>query len=125
MKAPKKTRVDTSLGAVNIEFADIEDIRDVNDNSKSVKVDENSSSGIGVSPVSDTLREAIEEMRGKVLVMVPDIKRQEEAGERVMDRATVLLSDTQSYRDQLAEVRHEYTSRVNQVSSILYSGSGR
>ena len=115
MKAPKKTKVDTSLGPVNIEFANITE-RDMNDNSKSIKVEGSSSD---ISLLSETMRDAIEKMRSRMLAMIPDIKRQEEASDSILGRVTVLESDINNYREQLAEVKHEYTSRLNQVSSIL------
>ena len=120
MKAPKKSKVDTSLGPVNIEFADITDTdRDMNDNTPSIKVEEHSNKEVGTGLLSDIMRDAIEEMRSKMLTMIPDIKRQEEASDSIVGRASVLESDINNYREQLAEVKHEYTSRLNQVSSIL------
>ena len=118
MKAPKKTKVDTSLGPVNIEFASITD-KDMNDNNQSIKVEANSNKEAGAGLLSDIMRDAIEEMRSKMLTMIPDIKRQEAASDSIVGRATVLESDINNYREQLAEVKHEYTSRLNQVSSIL------
>ena len=108
-------KVDTSLGPVNIEFANITE-RDMNDNSKSIKVEGSSSD---ISLLSETMRDAIEKMRSKMLAMIPDIKRQEEASDSILGRVTILESDINNYREQLAEVKHEYTSRLNQVSSIL------
>ena len=64
-----------SLGPFNSEFANITD-KDINDNSKSIKVDGNSSDS---SLMSDTMRDAIEKMRSRMMAMIPDIKRQEEA----------------------------------------------
>ena len=116
MKVPKKIKVDTSLGPVNIEFANIAD-KDINDNTKSVEVQGNSS-----DLLSDTLRDAIEEMRSQMLAMIPDIKRQEEASDTILGRVTVLESDINNYREQLAEVKHEYISRLSLVSSILQGG---
>ena len=121
MKVLKKTKVhkvDTSLGPVNIEFANISD-KDINDNSKSIKVEGNSSDS---SLLSDTMRDAIENMRSQMLAMIPDIKRQEEASDTILGRVTVLESDIINYREQLAEVKHEYTSRLSLVSSILQGG---
>ena len=112
MKVPKKTKVDTSLGPVNIEFANIPD-KDINDNTKSVKVD---------SRLSNTVKDAIEKMRSQMLAMIPDIKRQEEASDTILGRATVLEADINNYREQLVEVKHEYTSRLSLVSSILQGG---
>ena len=120
MKAPKKSKVDTSLGPVNIEFASITDTeRDMNDNTPSIKVEANSNREAGAGLLSDIMRDAIEEMRSKMLTMIPDIKRQEAASDSIVGRATVLESDINNYMEQLAEVKHEYTSRLNQVSSIL------
>ena len=116
MKASKKSKVDTSLGPVNIEFADIAD-KDMNDNAKGIKVEANPMDEVCL--VSDTMRDAIEMMRSKMLAMIPDIKRQEEASDSIMDRATILEADINNYREQLAEMKHEYTSRLSQVSSIL------
>ena len=116
MKAPKKSKVDTSLGPVNIEFADIAD-KDMNDNAKGIKVEANPMDEVCF--VSDTMRDAIEMMRSKMLAMIPDIKRHEEASDSIMDRATILEADINNYREQLAEMKHEYTSRLSQVSSIL------
>ena len=116
MKVPKKIKVDTSLGPVNIEFANIAN-KDINDNTKSVKVQGNSS-----DLLSETIRDAIEKMRNQMLAMIPDIKRQEEASDTILGRVTVLESDINNYREQLAEVRHEYTSRLSLVSSILQGG---
>ena len=90
-----------------------------NDNTPSIKVEENSNKEVGAGLLSDIMRDAIEEMRSKMLTMIPDIKRQEEASDSIVGRATVLESDINNYREQLAEVKHEYTSRLNQVSSIL------
>ena len=118
MKVPKKTKVDTSLGPVHIEFANITD-KDVNDNSKGIKVDGNSSDN---SMLSDNMRDAIEKMRSQMLAMIPDIKRQEEASDTILGRVTVLEADINNYREQLAEVKHEYTSRLSLVSSILQEG---
>ena len=109
MKVLKKTKVhkvDTSLGPVNIEFANISD-KDINDNSKSIKVEGNSSDS---SLLSDTMRDAIENMRSQMLAMIPDIKRQEEATDTFLGRVTVIESDINNYREQLAEVKHEYIS---------------
>ena len=120
MKAPKKTKVDTSLGPVNNEFADIADKdRDVNDNAKGMKVEAKPRDEVCL--VSDTMRDAIEKMRSKMLAMMPDIKRREEASDSVMGRAmaTVLEAVINNYRKQLAELKHEYTSRLYQVSFIL------
>ena len=118
MKAPKKTKVDTSLGPVNIEFADIADKdRDMNENATSIKVEANPRDTVCL--VSDIMRDGIEKMRSKMLAMIPDIKRQEEASDSIMGRATVLEADINNYREQLAELKHEYTSRLSQVSSIL------
>ena len=89
--------------------------RDDNENSKRIKIKRIE----GKTLPSDILRDSIEEMRSKLLAMIPDIKRQEEAGDNVWARATVLKSDLQDCREQLAEVKHEYTSRLNQISSIL------
>ena len=66
------------------------------------------------------MRDAIEKMRSKMLAMIPDIKRQEEASDSILGRVTILESDINNYREQLAEVKHEYTSRLSQVSSILH-----
>ena len=118
MKAQKKSKVDTSLGPVNIEFADIADKdRDMNDNAKRIKVEANPRDEVCL--VSDSMRDAIEKMRSKMLAMIPDIKRQEEASDSIMGRATVLVADINNYREQLAELKHEYVSRLSQVSSIL------
>ena len=57
-----------------------------------------------------------------MLAMIPDIKRQEEASDTILGRVTVLESDLNNYREQLAEVKHEYTSRLSLVSSILQGG---
>ena len=65
-------KVDTSLGPVNFEFANITE-RDMNDNSKSIKVEENSKIIKVEGNSSDTLRDAIEKMRIKMLAMFPDI----------------------------------------------------
>ena len=118
VKVPKKTKVDTSLGPVHIEFANITD-KDVNDNSKGIKVEGISSDN---SMLSDNMRDAIEKMRSQMLAMIPDIKRQEEASDTILGRVTVLESDLNNYREQLAEVKHEYTSRLSLVSSILQGG---
>ena len=118
MKAPKKTKVDTSLGPVHIEFANIAD-KDINDNTEGIKVE---GSSIDISLMSDTMRDAIEKMRSQMLAMIPDIKRQEEASDTILGRVTVLESDLNNYREQLAEVKHEYTSRLSLVSSILQGG---
>ena len=121
MKAPKKTKVDTSLGPVNIEFADIADKdRDMNDNAKGIKVEANPRDKVCL--VSDTMRDAIEKMRSQMLAMIPDIKRQEEASDTILGRVTVLESDINNYREQLAEVKHEYNSRLSLVSCILQGG---
>ena len=121
MKAPtsKKSKVDPSPSKVKQASTQealltITD-RDVKENPKSIKIKKNE----GKTHPSDILRDSIEEMRSKMLTMIPDIKRQEEAGDSVMARATVLKSDLQDYGEQLVEVKHEYTSRLNQISSIL------
>ena len=72
--------------------------------------------------LSDNMRDAIEKMRSQMLAMIPDIKRQEEASDTILGRVTVLESDLNNYREQLAEVKHEYTSRLSLVSSILQGG---
>ena len=56
-------KVDTSLGPVNFEFANITE-RDMNDNSKSIKVEGSSSD---ISLLSETMRDAIAKMRIKML----------------------------------------------------------
>ena len=49
MKAPKKSKVDTSLSPVNIEFANITDTDgDMNDISPSINVEANSNREAGV-----------------------------------------------------------------------------
>ena len=118
MKSPKMCKVDHILSPVkpvNSPEAHLtgKDKPDVNDNSSVKEVKEDT------SPLSNIMRDAIEEMRSKMLSMIPDIKRQEEVSDSIVGRATVLESDINNYREQLAEVKHEYTSRLNQVSSIL------
>ena len=100
MKPPKKSKVvDTSLGPVNIEFADIADKdRDMNENATSIKVEANPRDTVCL--VSDIMRDGIEKMRGKMLAMIPDIKRQEEASDSIMGRATVLEADINNYRGE-------------------------
>ena len=93
---------------------------DMNDNTKRVKAVVGGMESNSL--LSDTLKDSIEEMRSKVLAMIPDIKRQEEASESIIGRVTVLQSDISNYREQLADVKHEYTSRLNQISSILNMG---
>ena len=123
MKAPtsKKSKVDPSPSPSKAKQASTQEAlltitdRDVKENPKSIKIKKNE----GKTHPSDILRDSIEEMRSKMLTMIPDIKRQEEAGDSVMARATVLKSDLQDYGEQLVEVKHEYTSRLNQISSIL------
>ena len=118
MNHQKKSKIDTSLGPVNIEFADIADKdRDMNDNAKSIKVKANPRNEVCL--LSDIMRDEIEKMRSKMLSMIPDIKRQEEASDSIMGRATVLEADINNYREQLADLKHEYISRLSQVSSIL------
>ena len=68
------------------------------------------------------MRDAIEKMRSQMLAMIPDIKRQEEASDTILGRVTVLELDLNNYREQLAEVKHEYISRLSLVSSILQGG---
>ena len=65
------------------------------------------------------MRDTIEKMRSKMLAMIPDIKRQEEASDSIMGAAILLEADINNYREHLAEIKHEYTSRLSQVSSIL------
>ena len=48
MKAPKKSKVDTSLSPVNIEFANITNTDRVNDISPSINVEANSNREVGV-----------------------------------------------------------------------------
>ena len=119
MKAPKMSKVDPGSGKrVSPESLIMEtDKVEINANSKNVKV--NGSFKEENTLLSDVMRNGIEEMRSKVLAMIPDIKRQEEASDSILGRVTVLESDINNYREQLAEVKHEYTSRLNQVSSIL------
>ena len=89
----------------------------MNDNAKGIKVEDKPRDEVCL--LSDIMRDGIEKMRSKMLSMIPDIKRQEEASDSIMGRATVLEADINNYREQLAELKHEYTSRLNQVSSIL------
>ena len=122
MKAPKMSKVDHIPSPVKRvssreENGTDSNKLDMNENTKRVK-----SSGNGKEdnrPLSDVMKDAIEEMRSKMLAMIPDIKRQEEASDTIMGRATVLEADIKNYREQLAEVKHEYTSRLSQISSIL------
>ena len=104
------------------------------------------------------LKETMEQLRSEVVLMVPEIRRQEEAGDGILARSARLGADikvgesslyctfffserfsicahgmlksntvfrylkcpfTQEYREQLAGLRHQYTSRLNQVSFIL------
>ena len=119
MKAPtyKRSKVDSSPSAVkqaSTQEAHLID-RDINENSESIKIKNKD----GKNLPSDTLGDAIEEMRNKVLAMIPGIKMQEEAGDSVVARGTVLVSDIRDYREQLAEVKHEYTSTLNLIFGIL------
>ena len=125
VKAPKLSKVDSSsVKKVSPESHIMDtDKLEINGNSKSLKVngivkEEN-------SLLSDIMRNGIEEMRRKMLAKIPDIKRQEEASDNILGRVTVLENDIKNYREQLAEVKHEYTSRLNQVSSILNMPRGR
>ena len=116
-KAPnsKKSKVDPSPSPqkrASTQEAPLADTS-IKENSKTNKIKD------GKNLPSVTLRDSIEDVRSKMLAMIPDIKRQEEAGDSVMARATVLESDLQDYGEKLAEVKHEYTSRLNQISSIL------
>ena len=121
MKAPKMSKVDHIPSPVNMNIQEDNGTDpnnlDMNDNTKSVKKIGNRKEEN--RPLSDVMRDAIEEVRSKMLAMIPDVKRQEEASDSIMGRATVLEADINNYREQLAGVKHEYTSRLSQLSSIL------
>ena len=123
VKAPKMSKVDpSSVKRVSPESNIMEtDKLEMNGNSESVKVNVKEEN----SPLSDIMRNCIEDMRSKMLAMIPDMKRQEEASDSILGRVNVLESDIKNYQEQLAEVKHEYTSRLNQVSSILNMPRGR
>ena len=117
VKVPKMSKVDpSSVKRVGPESPIMDtDKLEMNGNSKSAKVNVKEENSL----LSDIMRNGIEEMRSKMLAKIPDLKRQEEASDNTLGRVTVLESDIKNYREQLAEVKHEYTSRLNQVSSIL------
>ena len=111
MRAQKKSKVDTSLGPVNIEFAEIEDKdKDMNDNAKGINVEANLRDEVCL--VSDIMRDAIEKMRSKMLAMIPDIKQQEKASVSIMGQATILEADINNYREQLAENKSQHVENT-------------
>ena len=80
------------------------------DNTKGIKVEANPRDEVCL--VSDTMRDAIEKMRSKMLAMIPNIKRQEKASDSIMGRATILKANINNYREQLAKNKSQHVEKT-------------
>jgi len=67
----------------------------------------------------EVLRNSLGRLHAKIASIGPQLKKQEEADEQILDKASHLLSEIVQYRENLEETKHNFCSRLTQVASFL------
>jgi len=67
----------------------------------------------------EVLRNSLGRLHAKIASIGPQLKKQEEADEQILDKASHLLSEIVKYRENLEETKHNFCSRLTQVASFL------
>jgi len=67
----------------------------------------------------EVLRNSLGRLHAKIASIGPQLKKQEEADEQILDKASHLLSEIVQYRENLEETKHNFCSRITQVASFL------
>ena len=68
--------------------------------------------------LDEVLRNSLGRLHAKIASIGPQLKKQEEADEQILDKASHLLSEIVQYRENLEETKHNFCSRLTQVQIL-------
>jgi len=113
-----KHKDDTGLETVNLENEDGGKVPNKNPAAESDKSSNGENKNDKLS-LDEVLKNSLGRLHAKIASVGPELKRQEEAEEIILDKASHLMSEIVQYRESLEETKHNFYSRLTQVASFL------
>jgi len=102
----------------DVQTSSNDDDHNLPDNKESMKKSEGESDDdeLGLDQV---LKKSLERLNAKISSLAPVLKKQEDAVDEILGKASLLMSEICQYRESLEETKHHFSSRLNQVASCL------
>merc|ERR1711915_940772 len=69
--------------------------------------------------MTETLRDCIDDIRRDFSSFLPQLQAHKEKDASILERTSLLHSQMERYREEMAGIKHKYSSRLNQVSKFL------
>jgi len=69
--------------------------------------------------MTETLRDCIDDIRRDFSSFLPQLQAHKEKDASILERTSLLHSQMERYREEMAGIKHQYSSRLNQVSKFL------
>lgn len=102
----------------DVQTSSNDDNHNLPDSKESLKKSEGESDDdeLGLDQV---LKKSLEGLNAKISSLAPVLKKQDDAVDEILGKASLLMSEICQYRESLEETKHHFSSRLNQVASCL------